>query len=338
MARLLRVQYPGAIYHVTVRGNDRRTLFRDDLARERFLTQLGERVAAFEIRLYLYCLLANHVHLVFETPHGNLSAFMQSLLTAYTVYFNRRHRRSGHVTDARYGAKLVEGDEYLDALTRYVHLNPVRVRALKGLELSTRRGALNAYPWSSYRAYIGKVKAPAFLECGPVLAMMPGRRSSGKRSYREFVEAALAETDKEFSRILKASPLAIGGETFRERIRDMHYAMIHGGERPEDASLRRATPLVSSEVVIDVVCDHLQAERESVFRRQRGTPLRPVVARCLCRYAGMSQRDVASLLGLRTGVAISQQLAALAERLRSDVKLRKRVAAIDSKIQQSRDA
>ena len=90
-------------------------------------------------------------HLVFETPQGNLSAFMQSLLTAYTVYFNQRHRRSGHVTDGRYGAKLVEGDEYLDALTRYIHLNPVRIKKLEKAPLRERLAALTAYPWSSYR-------------------------------------------------------------------------------------------------------------------------------------------------------------------------------------------
>ena len=332
MARLLRVQYPGAIYHVTVRGNDRRVVFRDDGARRRFLQQLGQRVEAYEIRLYLYCLLANHTHLVFETPQGNLSAFMQSLLTAYTVYFNRRYRRSGHVTDGRYGAKLVEGDGYLDALTRYVHLNPVRTRKLAGAELAAQRRALTAYPWSSYRAYIGRVKAPPLLECEPVLAMMPGKKPARRGNYRQFVEAGLAETDEEFTAVLKASRLAIGGETFRNRVRDMHYALIHGSERPEDAALRRVSPLVDAETVMRVVCRHFGVERESVLRRQRGTPLRPVVARCLCRYAGLAQRDAALVLGLRTGVAISQQLSRLTARLAKDRRLARLVARIEKEI------
>lgn len=336
MARPLRVEYVGAIYHVTVRGNDRKVLFRDDPARLRFLEQLAERVESQEIRLYLYCLLLNHVHLVFETPQANLSAFMQGLLTAYTVYFNRRHRRSGHVTDGRYGAKLVEGDKYLDSLTRYVHLNPVRVKTLKNAELSRRLAALNAYPWSSYRAYVGKARAPAFLECEPVLAMMPGRGSGRKRSYRQFVEAGLAETDEEFSRILKESRLAIGGELFRNRIRDMHYALVCRSHRPEDAALRRLNPLVDSDSVITVICRHFGAERAQVFRRQRGTALRAVVARCLCRYAGMSQRDVASLLGLRTGVAVSHQLTRLVERLSRDRKLQEVVTRIEIDIRSLR--
>lgn len=332
MARLLRVQYPGAICHVTVRGNDRRVVFRDDRARKRFVEQLGQRVETYQIRLYLYCLLPNHFHLLIETPQGNLSAFMQSLLTAYAVYFNRRYRRSGHVTDNRYGAKLVESNEYLDALTRYIHLNPIRVKGLKDAELSEKRAVLNAYPWSSYRAYVGAHKAPEFLDPEPVLAMMPGRQAARRRNYRKFVEAGLAESDEELMRVLEASRLAIGGEAFCNRIREMHYALIHGSARPEDAALRRVVPLLDSEMVITVVCQAFGADREAVFRRQRGTPLRPVVARCLCRYAGLSQRDAAVLLGLRTGVAVSHQLSRLDERLLQDKPLRQRVQQIEQEI------
>ena len=116
MARQLRVEYPGAIYHVTCRmvGNrkDEETfLFKDDADRERFLDRLGERVEQFHIRLYLFVLMTNHFHLVFETPEANCSKFMQSLSTAYTVYYNLRHRRHGHLLDGRFKAKLVEGDD-----------------------------------------------------------------------------------------------------------------------------------------------------------------------------------------------------------------------------------
>ena len=120
MARHLRVECEGAIYHITSRmlGDARSRLFRDDRDRERFIARLAERVEQHDIRLYLYVLMRNHIHLVFETPQGNCSQFMQSLLTSYTVYFNLRHNRHGHLLDGRYKAKLVEGDEYLSALTR----------------------------------------------------------------------------------------------------------------------------------------------------------------------------------------------------------------------------
>ena len=132
MARPLRVEYEGAVYHVAVRGNARQAIFRDDADREHFLGVLAESVGSFEVRLYLYCLMSNHVHLVLETPRANLGRFMHRWQTAYTVYFNRRHRRVGHLVQGRYGAWLVERDAYLLRLSRYVHLNPVFVRSPSG--------------------------------------------------------------------------------------------------------------------------------------------------------------------------------------------------------------
>ena len=113
MARKLRIQFEGAIYHVTIRGVERRRIFDDDADRERFLARLGDAVREYGIRLYLFACMRNHVHILCETPQANLSAFMHKLQTAYTVYYNLRHRRSGHLMQGRFGAELVAGDEYL---------------------------------------------------------------------------------------------------------------------------------------------------------------------------------------------------------------------------------
>src|SRR4051794_20589592 len=110
MARLLRVQFPGAIYHVSTRGNERRLLFRDDADRERFLVQLAESKELYSMRLFLVCLMPNHFHLLLATPEGNLSRGIGRLMTAYTVYFNQRHHRVGHLTQGRFSAQLVEGN------------------------------------------------------------------------------------------------------------------------------------------------------------------------------------------------------------------------------------
>ena len=131
MARPQRIEYEGAVYHVTARGNDRRAIFRDDADREHFLRALAESVERFEVRLYLFCLMTNHFHLVVETPRANLGRFMHRLQTAHTVYFNRRHRRCGHLMQGRYGARLVEKDAYILRLSRYVHLNPVFTAAAR---------------------------------------------------------------------------------------------------------------------------------------------------------------------------------------------------------------
>jgi putative transposase len=109
MARKLRVQYEGAVYHVTARGVERRVIFDDDRDREHFLDRLGDSVQEYGVRLYLFCLMSNHFHLLVETPGGNLSAFMHKLQTAHTVFYNRRHERAGHLLQGRFNAKIVEG-------------------------------------------------------------------------------------------------------------------------------------------------------------------------------------------------------------------------------------
>jgi REP element-mobilizing transposase RayT len=146
MARPQRIEYEGAVYHVTARGNERQAIFLDDRDRERFLHVLGESVERFETRLYLFCLMDNHVHLVVETPRANLGQFMHRIETAYTVYFNRRHERCGHLMQGRYGARLVEKDAYALRLSRYVHLNPVFTAAAR--ERPGGGGTVPIYPWA----------------------------------------------------------------------------------------------------------------------------------------------------------------------------------------------
>jgi REP element-mobilizing transposase RayT len=181
MARSQRIEYEGAIYHVAARGNERRDIFREDADRERFLRVLQESVTGFEVRLYLYCLMTNHIHLVLETPRANLSRFMHRLETAYTIYFNRRHRRSGHLMQGRYTARLVERDAYLLRLSRYVHLNPVFTAAMQRRTRGERVAALRGYPWSSYPNYIGGGRPPDWLECGPILATIESNKAKQLR-------------------------------------------------------------------------------------------------------------------------------------------------------------
>jgi putative transposase len=128
MARPIRVEFEGAVYHLTARGNERRSIFCGDRDRLRFLETLEEAINEFGLRLHGYCLMPNHYHLLVETPRGNLSRSLGWLQTTYTVRFNRRHRRSGHLFQGRFKAHLVEADTYSRELLRYLHLNPVRPR------------------------------------------------------------------------------------------------------------------------------------------------------------------------------------------------------------------
>src|SRR5258708_27167287 len=131
MSRPLRIEYSGALYHLTSRGNAQEDIFRDDADREAFLAVLAAVVERFEWRLYAYCLMDNHYHLMVETPKANLSLGMRHLNGVYTQRFNRRHGRTGHVFQGRFKAIVVDRQSYLLELSRYVVLNPLRARMVK---------------------------------------------------------------------------------------------------------------------------------------------------------------------------------------------------------------
>jgi REP element-mobilizing transposase RayT len=337
MARKLRIQYPGAIYHVTVRGVERRRLFRDDRDREGFLRRLGEAVEEYDARLYLFCLMGNHVHLLVETPRANLSAFMHKLQTAYTVYFNLRHGRRGHLMQGRFGAEPVQGDEYLLKLSRYIHLNPVFVAAIRKQPLEVRRKWLRSYPWSSYRGYAGWGEASEFVEERPILDMMAPTARKARRAYQRFVEGGVAETDEEFRQLLRESKWGIGEGAFQDRIRDLHTDRVCEMRRTEDASFRRESPAVSAGVVLDAVAGEFGVQAGFLRRRQYSCAGRAVAAQLLGRYAGMNQRDAAAFLGMGTGSAACRQLKRLRARLADDRSLAQRLKRIGTILDGWRD-
>lgn len=182
MARPLRLEYPGAVYHITSRGNAQADIFLDDGDRRLFLRVLADAVERHAWRLYAYCLMGNHYHLLLETPEPNLSRGMRQVNGIYTQLFNRRHERVGHVLQGRFKAIVVERERYLVELSRYIALNPVRA----GL---TREPG--AWRWSSYRATAGDEGAPAWLTPGPVLGRFSGDVPSAQRAYRRFVAEGL---------------------------------------------------------------------------------------------------------------------------------------------------
>ena len=178
MARPLRIEFPGALYHVTSRGNAQQDIFLDVDDRHHFLSVVERVVSRFHLLVHAYCLMDNHYHLVLETPEANLSKAVRQLNGVYTQAFNRRHDRVGHVLQGRFKAILVDRDSYLLELCRYVVLNPVRANV-------TRKP--DAYRWSSYRASSGLTPALPFLTTDWLLAQFGKQRAAAQRKYREFV-------------------------------------------------------------------------------------------------------------------------------------------------------
>lgn len=182
MARPIRLEFPGAIYHVTTRGNGGDDIFIDDQDRLQFLTVLGEVVSRAGWIIHAYVLMDNHYHLLIETPNGNLSRGMRQLNGVYTQRFNSLHGSGGRVFQGRFKAILAEGDGYLLELCRYIALNPLRLKAVKNI---------NRYRWSSYRATAGEVQPPAWLSTERVLSHFGRSSSVAQRKYAEFVEEGI---------------------------------------------------------------------------------------------------------------------------------------------------
>jgi len=329
MARAQRIEYEGAVYHVTARGNERRAIFHNDADRERFLRVLGESVERFETRLYLFCLMTNHVHLVVETPRANLGQFMHRIETAYTVYFNRRHDRCGHLLQGRYGARLVEKDAYILRLSRYVHLNPVFTAAARKRPVRERIAMLREYRWSSYRSYIGRDRRLAFVDYDPILATVSAGPTRRAQAYRRFVESAVGQADEDFREVKNASPLSLGSEGFRERVLALYRNLLDARAGREDVAFRRRVAVLSPEEILTVVCAGLGVERAMLLRRRRNSFDRAVAARMLCQYAGLTQRQAARALGIGNGASVSGQLSRLAKELESNRSLRNRVQKME---------
>jgi REP element-mobilizing transposase RayT len=178
MARPIRIEFEGALYHVTSRGDRREAIFEDDADRERFLELLAQVTGDFNWVIHAYCLMGNHYHLLVETPDANLGKGMRQLNGVYTQDSNRRHRRVGHLFQGRYKAILVDADGYLLELARYVVLNPVRAGMVKSPD---------EWPWSSFAAMIGKVASPPWLAADGLLAAFGNRRAEARRRYARFV-------------------------------------------------------------------------------------------------------------------------------------------------------
>ena len=187
MARKLRVQYPGAIYHLMNRGDRREPIFKDEEDRRRFLDTLGQACAKTGWQVHAYCLMLNHFHLMVETPKANLVAGMKWFLGTYTSRFNRRHKLFGHLFGGRYKSLIVDGsgDGYLRTVCDYVHLNPVRAKLLRPED------PLGEFRWSSYPEYLKRAQQrPAWLRVDRVLGELGIHRddAAGRRCFAELME------------------------------------------------------------------------------------------------------------------------------------------------------
>lgn len=345
MARPLRIQRPGGRYQVTARGNERRAIFRDDRDRRRFLELLGELPERFGTRVHGWVLMDNHFHLLLETPEANLSQTGQWLNVSYSVWFNRRHQRSGHLFQGRFGAVLVGGEgEWLE-VARYVHLNPVRVARL-GLSkpdrqrqkraaardpgarrVAERLRVLRNYRWSSYRAYVGLATAPGWLRREALLGASGGRTAGEqRRAFAEYHEAPLREgrLERVWDRVVAGAVL--GSERFVAEVR-----AAWKWRSVEEARSGEFRGGVAWERIVEAV-EAVHGGRWEAFRDRYGDWGRDV-ALYLGRQRGrLKLEELARFSGGVGSTAVAQAIRRVRQQIGRDKAWRSRVDAVSAQL------
>lgn len=228
MARPLRIEFAGALYHVTSRGDRQESIYESDTDRGRFLNVLSEVCERYNWQCHAYCLMNNHYHLLVETPDANLGKGMRQLNGVYTQAFNFTHGRVGHVFQGRYKAILVDKESYLLELARYIVLNPVRAQMVR---------SAREWPWSSYRATVGDRVRPTWLKTDWLLAGFGRRKSKAVAAYKRFVNEGKGQPSPwEHLR----NQVFLGNENFVESMQQRIDVDKELNEIP--ASQRRAAP------------------------------------------------------------------------------------------------
>lgn len=311
MPRQARLDVPGALHHIMVRGINKSAIFKNDQDRARFLERLGENVSAAHASVYAWVLMRNHVHILFKSGSEGISAVMRRLLTWYAQYFNRRYKRTGHLFENRYKSILCEEETYLPALVRYIHLNPIRAKIVQSLE------QLDRYAWSGHRAIIGQSKCP-WMDIDTVLSQYGGTRKKAISAYRRFVGEGMAEG---------RNPVLVGGGLIRsqggwsevvalrrrgqeeesdERILGSGDFVHRVLQEAEERHLRQIKLCRAGRSITHIIQEECEIRRISPEelkrggRRARVSEARAAIARRSKEELGLSGAEIARHLGVNT--------------------------------------
>jgi len=316
MARPLRIEYEGAFYHVTSRGNERKRIFHSKYDYEKFKSYLKESQEKYGYFLHCYVLMSNHYHLLIETPEANLSQIMHYINGAYTNYINRRKMRSGHLFQGRYKAILLDRDSYLLELSRYIHLNPVRANIVE---------APLTYPYSSYRSYVFK-KGEEIVCRDLILEMISKKKREAPIRYKEFVENGIGQDlPNPLNNVYGGSML--GGKGFiKEALSRLKDTMIH----KEDISFRRELQAsYSGEEILDMVCKHFKVTPDDL-KQSKGVG-RNIALHLMKKYTGMTNRQIGEHFGGLSYSAVAKAETALLQKAQKDQKLMKNIKTISNR-------
>jgi REP-associated tyrosine transposase len=333
MSRPLRIEYPGAWYHVACRGNQRLKIFGDDKDRIRFLKALKDSVEAFNVEVHCYVLLDNHFHFLLRTPEANLGRFMHRFNTAYITYYNLRHHRSGHLYQGRYKAILVEVDEYLLELSRYIHLNPVRFKKYRDTPIEEKSKILRDYRWSSLPGYLKIQSRDDFLRHNVVLAYMGGDYKKGRLRYRDFVLRGLSKKLANPLEEVKAGAI-LGSDSFVVWVKEqiLEIKSLKEKDHPGLKELKRSVP--AEEIAAAVAKEYGTYPKIILRAHSKKKEARQVLIELSYRlnFRKMSLTRLGEELGGVGGDSIAHTHQRIQKKMKEDKKLSRRVNRIYQEI------
>ncbi len=272
MPRLARIDAPGALHHVIVRGIEQRTIFKDDTDRRDFLGRLAESLKETDTPCFAWALMPNHFHLLLETGQKPVGRVMQSVLTGYALAFNRRHKRTGHLFQNRFKSILCEREPYLLELVRYIHLNPLRAGLVSGLS------GLDRHPWSGHSALMGHREA-GFQAVDEVLLRFGKRAGIARAKYRTFIEDGIARGSR---------PDLVGGELIRSL---GGWDAVMEARRSREHHAHDERILGSSDFVVGTLKAAEEREKKRTRLRRQGWDVERIILEA-AKAAGIQPREL----------------------------------------------
>jgi REP element-mobilizing transposase RayT len=303
MPRALRIEYPGAIYHVMNRGDRREPIFCDDPDHKRFLGTLAEACAKTDWQVHAFCLMRNHFHLVVETPNANLVAGMRWFLSTYTARFNRRHKLFGHLFSGRYKALIVDGsgNGYLRTVCDYVHLNPVRAKLLQAEQ------KLGDFAWSSWPEYLKPPEQrPRWLRVDRLLGELgiPKDSAAGRAQLEQYLETRRAQEDGDEFKIIRRG-WCLGDEAFRKEL----LAGVHTrATESHHAETRRETTAEKARRILGEEMDKLGWSAAELAQRAKGDARKIRIAQRLRAETAVTLKWIAEELHMGTWTHVANRL------------------------------
>ncbi len=321
MTRPPRIEYPEAFYHVMSRGNAGEKIFLIDRDREKFLEYLKNASDRFSLTIHTYCLMNTHYHLLAATPHANISKAMQWLNVSYAVYFNKKHQRYGHLFQGRFKAILLDEEDYFQALSRYIHLNPVR-----GHLVNTP----GDYQWSSYNALIGRGKAPGWLETDYLLTCFHKNREKAQQLFVQFCEAVEAGSVENPSKNL-VQGFILGNEDFVKFIQGkMLSSATDDREIPQLRKLRSRPTL---EGIIGTVAKEFKCETDHIIGTgKKGNRAREAAIYLAQLHTGLSGKELGKFFGCISGARISMVRKKVSAEIKTQKELARKIINIEERI------